>query len=426
MMVVEERTVRAGYKMTEFGEIPVEWEILSLDDVLQQMTDYVANGSFQSLRENVRVYDEINYAMYVRLYDLRLGLGHSAQKYVDQKTYEFLSKSFLSGNEILIANIGANVGEVFLMPELTYPATIAPNMIVMRVESKHSYKYVYYYLSAEIGQNTIACEVSGSGQPKLNKTGLKRVKIAVPSLKEQKKIADILSTVDEQIENTEQLIEKTKELKKGLMQQLLTKGIGHTEFKMSELGEIPAGWEVMSLGESCEIIMGQSPKGESYNTKGHGSPLLNGPTEFGENFPKEVQWTTTPTKFCAKGDILFCVRGSSIGRMNVANKKYCIGRGLAAIRQNEKETITQYISFVLQFSLSNVLKNTSGSTFPNITKSELDSVILPIPSLTEQRKIADILSSIDEQIENCKQEKEKYTKLKKGMMQQLLTGAIRV
>lgn len=198
----------------------------------------------------------------------------------------------------------------------------------------------------------------------------------------------------------------------------------HEGYKMTELGEIPVEWEMENLGESCEIIMGQSPKGESYNTEGHGTPLLNGPTEFGAKHPKEVQWTTSPTKFCMEKDILFCVRGSSIGRMNIADKKYCIGRGLAAIRQAENETVTQFISFVLQNAINKVLKNSSGSTFPNITKDELYDVKLPIPSILEQQKIAEILSNIDEQLENTDLLITKTKELKKGLMQQLLTKGI--
>ncbi|PGS96646.1 hypothetical protein COC98_16635 [Bacillus anthracis] len=219
------------FKETEVGEIPEGWEVKSLNELLEQMTDYVANGSFQSLRENVSVFDEKGYAYYVRLYDLRLGIGHTSQKYVDKKSYEFLSKSSLRGNELLIANIGANVGEVFIMPKVSKPSTIAPNMIVMRVNEKNSYKYLYYYLSSQIGQKVIQVEVSGSGQPKLNKTGLKTVLVASPSLEEQQEIANILSSLEIKINIEKKKLEKLQFLKKGLMQSLLT---GQVRVKIDE------------------------------------------------------------------------------------------------------------------------------------------------------------------------------------------------
>ena len=102
--------------------------------------------------------------------------------------------------------------------------------------------------------------------------------------------------------------------------------------------EFTQAWEIKNLGEVSEIIMGQSPEGVSYNIEGIGSPLINGPVEFTEKYPVKIKWTSKPTKFCQVADILFCVRGSTTGRMNIANDTYCIGRGIAAIRANKKST----------------------------------------------------------------------------------------
>src|SRR5438105_2939787 len=98
-------------------------------------------------------------------------------------------------------------------------------------------------------------------------------------------------------------------------------------------------WKDGIFGDIAEIVMGQSPEGNTYNVSGQGVPLLNGPTEFTNRFPIIKQWTTSPTKLCKKGDILFCVRGSSTGRINIADKVYCLGRGVAAIRAKEGRSI---------------------------------------------------------------------------------------
>lgn len=92
--------------------------------------------------------------------------------------------------------------------------------------------------------------------------------------------------------------------------------------------EIPSDWEVMAFGDFAEIIMGQSPDGSTYNQEGNGVALINGPTEFTEKHPVKIQWTIAPTKLCKEGDVLLCVRGSSTGRLNIANEEYCIGRGV--------------------------------------------------------------------------------------------------
>lgn len=199
-----------------------EWEDVSLESISEIMTDYVANGSFQSLRENVVVTDEVDHSLYVRLTDLRVGLGHRNQKYTSKESYEFLKKSCLFGGELLMANIGANVGEVWQMPEVNMPATLAPNMLMTKFKQRANSRYVYYFLSSSFGQNRISAVIAGSGHPKINKTELKQVKILLPSFKEQQKIAFVLTNADREIELLEQQFANLKQEKKALMQQLLT------------------------------------------------------------------------------------------------------------------------------------------------------------------------------------------------------------
>ena len=195
-------------------------------------------------------------------------------------------------------------------------------------------------------------------------------------------------------------------------------------YKMTELGEIPGEWRVEKLCEIGEILMGQSPVGDSYNSCGDGLPLLNGPTEFTNKSPIPKQWTTKPTKVCQNNDILFCVRGSSTGRMNISNDKYCIGRGLAAIRGKEGVSITAFIYYFLQISIERILNLSAGSTFPNVSRDDLSGIPCILPCLKEQQKIADILSTVDEHIEETESLIEKIKELKKGLMQRLLTKGI--
>ena len=198
-----------------------EWKDISLNDIASIMTDYVANGSFQALRENVNVENSTGHAFYVRLVDLRAGLGHSSQKYVDKASYEFLRKSSLSGGELLMANIGANVGEVWKMPEVGLPATLAPNMLMTKFKKNIDSDYVYYFLASKFGQIRVAKVIAGSGHPKINKTELKQVKILLPILREQQKIASVLTAADKEIEALEAKLIHLKQEKKALMQQLL-------------------------------------------------------------------------------------------------------------------------------------------------------------------------------------------------------------
>ena len=188
----------------------------------------------------------------------------------------------------------------------------------------------------------------------------------------------------------------------------------------------PEGWAPALLSEAAEVVMGQSPPGDAYNSVGNGVPLLNGPTEFGPVHPSPAQWTTLPTKFANAGDVLFCVRGSTTGRQNVADRRYCIGRGLAAIRGKPDRAHTPFLRHVLARLAEDVLREArgSGSTFPNITADRLHAQLIALPPLGEQKKIAAVLSSVDEVIEATQAVIDQLQVVKKAMMFELLTRGL--
>ena len=170
------------------------------------------------------------------------------------------------------------------------------------------------------------------------------------------------------------------------------------------------GWEIKTLGEVCEIIMGQSPNGESYNITGEGVPLINGPVEFSVNsFGKTIRskFTTQPTKLCKKGDLILCIRGSTTGRMNISGFDACIGRGVAAIRAK------QYQPWVNHFV--NSMRDTfyaagTGATFPNLSSAMLASFPIAMPPLPEQQRIVAILDEAFEGIAKAKANAEQNLK----------------
>lgn len=152
------------------------------------------------------------------------------------------------------------------------------------------------------------------------------------------------------------------------------------------------------LSEIAVIEMGQSPKGELCNTSGEGVPLLNGPTEFGSRYPVPIQYTIEPKKRAQKGDLLFCVRGSTTGRMNWADQEYAIGRGLAAISPIHKNT-SNFVRAAIEYKLEELLNIATGSTFPNLQKKMIENLSVSIPNVSEMLKINSFFYSIDEKIE---------------------------
>jgi type I restriction enzyme, S subunit len=185
-------------------------------------------------------------------------------------------------------------------------------------------------------------------------------------------------------------------------------------------------WKKCLFKTIAQIDMGQSPSGDTYNDHGVGTPLINGPTEFRARHPVKIQWTSKPTKICKIGDVLICVRGSSTGRINIADDNYCIGRGIAAIRYINQEGSTSYLEYLLRFYSQQILARTGGSTFPNLDKQSLENMEILSAPINEQQKIAEILGTWDEAIDLLEKLITAKSKLKQGLMQQLLTGKKRL
>ncbi len=153
---------------------------------------------------------------------------------------------------------------------------------------------------------------------------------------------------------------------------------------------------IKKLKEIANVEMGLSPKGETYNNNGVGLPLLNGPTEFGYKYPHSTLYTTDSKREAQKGDIIFCVRGSTTGRMNFADKVYSLGRGVCSIR-GKNDTETKYIKFVLDYKLKHLLKFANGGTFPNLCRDDILGFEVPYNNV---EKVSMLLSNYDDLIEN--------------------------
>jgi type I restriction enzyme S subunit len=158
-------------------------------------------------------------------------------------------------------------------------------------------------------------------------------------------------------------------------------------------------WKEGTLKEIAEIEMGQSPSSDTCNSSGQGIPLLNGPTEFGVKNPIAVQYTIDAKRLSRPNDILFCVRGSTTGKMNWSDKEYAIGRGLAAIRHKKGLPYRHFIRGIIDYNLELLLASATGSTFPNVSRNQLEELEILIPPIPEQTAIASIISSLDDKID---------------------------
>ena len=154
----------------------------------------------------------------------------------------------------------------------------------------------------------------------------------------------------------------------------------------------------VKLGDVATIVMGQSPPGSTVSDE-PGVALLNGPTEFGPHHPVPVQFTSDPRKFAQPGDVLFCVRGSTTGRMNWADQEYAIGRGVAAIRHTEDPALQPLLRGAIEVAMPELLITATGSTFPNVSASQIADIPYPDLDVGDQRAVAHVLGTLDDKIE---------------------------
>jgi len=244
-----------------------EWQTVRLSDVADT-TDYVANGSFESLRNNVTYRSLPDYAVLVRLVDHNAG-WNGDHVYVDRPSYEFLRKSALRPGDIVIANVGANAGTVFRAPDLGTRMTLGPNAILCRPIDERVLRqdFLYYYLTSEAGQQSLRSIRSGSAQPKFNKTDLRSLRIPLPPLSDQRAIAETLGSLDDKIDLNRRMSDTLESMARALFKSwfidfdpVRSKAEGRDPglpapladlfpscFDDSELGDIPKGWQVGPL-----------------------------------------------------------------------------------------------------------------------------------------------------------------------------------
>ncbi|SDZ02449.1 restriction endonuclease subunit S [Nitrosomonas sp. Nm58] len=242
----------------------------------------------------------------------------------------------------------------------------------------------------------------GSLSPTINWGTLKHQEFLLPPKDQQAQLAELLWAMDDVIEKEYALVDCINKNFDSRCRQYF-----HNEAQ-----------QYMTLDDCADVIMGQSPPGESYNQIGEGAPLINGPTEFTDRYPIKIQWTSKPTKFCENKDILLCVRGSTTGRINLSNDTYCIGRGIAAIR-GKGIFKTDFIEFALRFNVGEIMRLASGSTFPNIDSKTLKSIVLPKVNDEKQFQIIKCLKQLDSSRINALSKIENSKSLQRSLINQI-------
>ncbi len=272
-------------------------------------------------------------------------------------------------------------------------------------------KFLFYFLKAN--RSLLNDLGVGTTFKELSKKALAEIQIPLPTLSEQKRIVAILDktlgAISKAIANTEKNIKNTQEIFDSRLNDVLRNG----------------RWQMVNTGEIAEIIAGQSPEGKYYNRKGEGLPFYQGKSEFTEMFiGKPKKWTTKAKKLAGKNDILMSVR-APVGPVNLATQKICIGRGLSAIKPKK---INQIFLFYCLKSIEGQVKGSSGAVFDSINKKQIEQIKIPLPPLSEQKRIVSELNVLTEKtkrLEKTYQQKiENLEELRQSLMKKAFDGKL--
>ncbi|OBT08055.1 hypothetical protein A9267_10030 [Shewanella sp. UCD-FRSSP16_17] len=368
--------------------------------------------------------------------------------YLSREKYEESPEIMVHPGDLLLVKTGNTIGKIALVGNIG-EACINPNTVIFRIKPPLN-QYVYQVFTSEKYQKIIWDFVAVGAQPSVNQANLKSIHFLTPPLPEQQKIAAILTSVDEVIEKTQAQIDKLKDLKTAMMQTLLTNGVGtkhrtgdgesytpHTEFKDSPVGRIPKSWEVVTLESLVKAekkitygIVQAGPHCEG------GVPYIRVSDMSSRHLTRKGMLLTSSdiakkyerSAVCA-GDIVYALRGM-IGHVHIVPSELegaNLTQGTARISPSEAIN-TNYLLWAMRspyLILQNELE-AKGSTFKEVTLASLRKMQIAVPSDSEQQFISATLSSIELKIFAVEDKLEQSKSLKKALMQDLLTGKVRV
>ncbi len=410
--MVEAMEIPKGFKITEVGIIPDEWALKKIGEVCQifgrigfrgyTVNDIVAegNGAISISPSNIKD-DKIEFKKCT---------------YISWFKYEESPEIKIYNGDVLLVKTGSTFGKTAIVKNLPIKATVNPQLVVLK-KIKIDNSFMSYMMGFKIVQNQITSAIVGGAIPTLSQQLVSKFKIPLPPTKaEQTAIAEALNDADALITELEKLIAKKKAIKQGAMQELL---------KPKE------GWEAQKLGECVNVIGGGTPS--SFNVSfwnGHINWFT--PTEVGdkkyvyESVRKitEEGYANSSAKILPIGTVLLTSR-AGIGDLGILMNEGCTNQGFQSLLAKEN-TDNEFIYYLMGTLKNQLHQNANGSTFLEISPGRLKQIEIAVPEKAEQTRIAQILSDFDTEIEALEKKLDKYKMLKQGMMQNLLTGKIRL
>ncbi|WP_039962194.1 restriction endonuclease subunit S [Rhodopirellula europaea] len=404
-------SIRPGYKQTEVGLIPDDWEVRSLGEI----SDPVRGGSPRPAGDprffNGAFIPWLTVAALTNIPPAQMTVMETSSMLTEEGS---LRSRILHPNTLIIANSGATLGVAKILG-----ITCCANdgiAALLKLSKTVSNRYLAHFINTrtEYLREVVA---TGNGQPNLNTDLISDFKVPLPpTLAEQESIAEALGDADALVESLERLLAKKRNLKQAAMQQLLT--------GKKRLPGFEGEWEVSELRGRVNLRSGHHVLAQYCNQEGLGTPYLTGPSDFPDGAISHSKFTTKPTTLCQKDDILVTVKGSGCGTLVKADSTYCISRQLMAITVQEGDFRFIYYSLLQNAS---DFQDAAAGLIPGLSRSDVLGQELPFPpSHAEQTAIATVLSDMDAEIAAIEAKIDKARQIKAGMMQELLTGKTRL
>jgi type I restriction enzyme S subunit len=320
----------------------------------------------------------------------------------------------LKDNDLLFTRTGASVGKSYLYDSKDGALYYAGFLIKFNIAKANSY-FVYSLTLKESYDKWVQVNSMRSGQPGLNAEEYKAFEICLPAIPEQQKIASFLSAVDEKIQQLSRKKELLEQYKKGLMQQLFS---GKLRFK-DENGNDYANWEERKLADFCTFFSGGTPTSTNQKFYCGTIPFIGSGNIYDSevfNFISEEALNSSSAKIIEKGDLLYALYGANSGELAISKMNGAINQAILCIRNEE---CIEYLYYVLLLNKDNIVAKFLQGGQGNLSSQIIKRLKYNFPSLEEQQKIADFLSSIDTKIESANQQITQTQSFKKGLLQQM-------
>jgi type I restriction enzyme S subunit len=419
----------------EIGKLPKDWRIKEIGELFN-----VETGTTPSTKKLDYWNGDINWFTPLDLSKLngKILIGESERK-ITPKALKECNLTLMPRGSIILST-RAPVGYVAVLEQKGTFNQGCKGLIPKNEEKVHSLFYAYYLLFQKQKLEHLS---GGSTFKELSKTMLESFKLPLPTFFEQERISEALFSVDLAVQKVDEAIARAERLKKGLMQQLLTKGIGHKDFRKVKIAfkeySIPVSWQVKNLLETSVIkgrIGWHGLKAEEYLENGdyylvRGTEFENGRVLWEKCvYISQKRYEQDPNIQLREGDILVTKDGS-IGKVSFVDKlpkKATLGTGVFVIRPLRNAYLPIYMFYIMQSEFFerfiNVLK--AGSTLSHLFQKDFTKFEFPLPPPSEQQRIAEMLSIVDNILRLKKKKKEKLVRMKRRLMDLLLTGKVRV